>query len=100
MSMGTIGIYIGKMYVEVKHRPLYNIKEFLDWLWLLEFHFKNVYYSSIRRLFGQNGYSFYELYSFAVIDMYFITAVILDRMRTVLWNRIDMELFTNDEDRK
>ena len=30
VSMGTLGIYIGKMYIEVKHRPLYNIKEFLD----------------------------------------------------------------------
>ena len=27
LSMGTIGIYIGKMYNEIKHRPLYNIKE-------------------------------------------------------------------------
>lgn len=30
MSMGTIGIYIGKMYIEVKNRPLYNIKEYLS----------------------------------------------------------------------
>lgn len=29
MSMGTIGIYIGKIYIEVKRRPLYNIKEYL-----------------------------------------------------------------------
>lgn len=31
MSMGTLGIYIGKMYIEVKHRPLYNIKEIIGW---------------------------------------------------------------------
>lgn len=30
LSIGGVGIYIGKMYVEIKHRPLYNIKEFLD----------------------------------------------------------------------
>ena len=30
LSIGGVGVYIGKMYVEIKHRPLYNIKEFLD----------------------------------------------------------------------
>jgi glycosyltransferase involved in cell wall biosynthesis len=28
-SMGVTGVYIGKIYTEVKHRPLYNIKEIL-----------------------------------------------------------------------
>ncbi|MBO5186502.1 MAG: glycosyltransferase family 2 protein [Prevotella sp.] len=30
VSIGVIGVYIGKIYKEVKHRPLYNIKEILD----------------------------------------------------------------------
>lgn len=30
ISIGTTGIYIGKIYSEVKHRPLYNIEEILD----------------------------------------------------------------------
>lgn len=30
VSIGVIGVYIGKIYKEVKHRPLYNIKETLD----------------------------------------------------------------------
>ena len=30
LSIGIIGVYIGKIYKEVKARPLYNIKEFLD----------------------------------------------------------------------
>lgn len=29
LSIGAVGIYIGKIYTEVKHRPLYHIKEFL-----------------------------------------------------------------------
>ncbi len=30
LSIGGVGLYIGKMYVEVKRRPLYAVKEFLD----------------------------------------------------------------------
>lgn len=30
MSMGIIGTYIGKIFTEVKHRPLYNIQNILD----------------------------------------------------------------------
>ncbi|MBO4659510.1 MAG: glycosyltransferase family 2 protein [Prevotella sp.] len=30
LSIGGVGLYIGKMYIEVKHRPLYTVKEFLD----------------------------------------------------------------------
>lgn len=30
LAMGTIGIYMGKIYTEVKNRPLYNIQDFLD----------------------------------------------------------------------
>ena len=30
VSIGVIGVYIGKIYKEVMHRPLYNIKEILD----------------------------------------------------------------------
>ena len=30
ISMGITGMYIGKIYTEVKHRPLYNIQEILD----------------------------------------------------------------------
>jgi len=30
LSIGVVGEYIGKIYIEVKHRPLYNIGEFLD----------------------------------------------------------------------
>lgn len=30
ISIGTIGVYIGKIYTEVKHRPLYAIEEILD----------------------------------------------------------------------
>lgn len=30
MSMGIIGIYIGKIFTEVKHRPLFNIKDILE----------------------------------------------------------------------
>lgn len=30
VSMGVTGVYIGKIYKEVKHRPLYNIKDILD----------------------------------------------------------------------
>jgi len=30
ISIGTIGVYIGKIYTEVKHRPLYAIEEFLE----------------------------------------------------------------------
>jgi hypothetical protein len=29
ISIGTVGVYIGKIYNEVKGRPLYNIKEVL-----------------------------------------------------------------------
>jgi hypothetical protein len=29
MAIGIVGIYIGKIYQEVKGRPLYNIKEIL-----------------------------------------------------------------------
>jgi len=29
ISIGVIGVYIGKIYIEVKHRPLYNIAEIL-----------------------------------------------------------------------
>ena len=29
ISIGVIGVYIGKIYTEVKHRPLYNIAEIL-----------------------------------------------------------------------
>lgn len=30
IAVGLVGIYIGKIYMEVKHRPLYNIKEVLE----------------------------------------------------------------------
>jgi hypothetical protein len=30
IAIGLVGIYIGKIYMEVKHRPLYNIKEVLE----------------------------------------------------------------------
>ena len=30
MSMGIIGTYIGKIFTEVKHRPLFNIKDILE----------------------------------------------------------------------
>lgn len=30
LSIGLIGQYIGKIYIEVKHRPRYNIETFLD----------------------------------------------------------------------
>ena len=30
ISVGITGVYIGKIYNEVKHRPLYNIQEILD----------------------------------------------------------------------
>ena len=30
ISLGITGMYIGKIYTEVKHRPLYNIQEILD----------------------------------------------------------------------
>lgn len=30
LSIGVIGKYIGNIFAEVKHRPLYNIKSFLD----------------------------------------------------------------------
>ena len=29
MSIGAVGLYIGKIYKEVKHRPLYNVEEVL-----------------------------------------------------------------------
>ena len=29
LSIGVIGEYIGKIYIEVKHRPLYNIETLL-----------------------------------------------------------------------
>jgi hypothetical protein len=29
IGIGIIGLYIGKIYTEVKHRPLYNIAEIL-----------------------------------------------------------------------
>lgn len=29
VSIGTIGIYIGKIYIEIKNRPLYNIEKLL-----------------------------------------------------------------------
>ena len=31
IAVGIVGVYIGKIYREVKHRPLYNIQELLDW---------------------------------------------------------------------
>lgn len=30
ISIGTVGVYIGKIYKEVKNRPLYNIEEILE----------------------------------------------------------------------
>ena len=30
IGIGIVGVYIGKIYQEVKHRPLYNIKDILD----------------------------------------------------------------------
>lgn len=30
IAVGIVGVYIGKIYREVKHRPLYNIQELLD----------------------------------------------------------------------
>lgn len=30
ISIGMVGIYIGKIYTEVKRRPLWNVKDFLD----------------------------------------------------------------------
>ena len=30
VALGVTGVYIGKIYKEVKHRPLYNIKDILD----------------------------------------------------------------------
>lgn len=30
ISMGVTGVYIGKIYTEVKHRPLYNIQDILE----------------------------------------------------------------------
>ena len=30
VSIGGVGLYIGKIYTEIKRRPLYHIKEFLD----------------------------------------------------------------------
>ena len=30
MSMGIIGTYIGKIFTEVKQRPLYHVREILD----------------------------------------------------------------------
>jgi glycosyltransferase, group 2 family len=30
ISIGTVGLYIAKIYGEVKHRPLYNISQILD----------------------------------------------------------------------
>ena len=30
LCIGGVGIYIGKMYLEIKRRPLYNVKDFLD----------------------------------------------------------------------
>ena len=30
LSIGTVGLYVGKIYEEVKQRPLYNISEILD----------------------------------------------------------------------
>ena len=29
IAIGVVGVYIGKIYTEVKHRPLYNIEEVL-----------------------------------------------------------------------
>ena len=29
ISIGMLGIYIGRIYEEVKRRPLYHVKEFL-----------------------------------------------------------------------
>ena len=29
-SIGIVGQYVGKTYIETKQRPRYNIKEFLD----------------------------------------------------------------------
>ena len=64
------------------------------------FIFESVFCSSIKRFFEQNTYSIYLLYSFGVIVIFFITAVILDRMRIALWNRFDMILFKNNEYKK
>ena len=30
LCIGGVGIYIGKMYLEIKRRPLYNVKDFLN----------------------------------------------------------------------
>ena len=30
VALGGVGIYVGKIYEEVKNRPLYHIERFLD----------------------------------------------------------------------
>ena len=30
ISIGIVGVYIGKIYVEAKRRPLYHVRELLD----------------------------------------------------------------------
>ena len=30
MALGIIGFYLGKTYIETKHRPLFNIEEILN----------------------------------------------------------------------
>lgn len=61
--------------------------------------FENVYCSSIKRIFEQNSYSLYLLYSLCVIAIFFFTAVLLDRIRIILWDRLDVILFRNDKNK-
>lgn len=101
--LSSVALFLFFAKMNIKSSLINNIAKSCFAVYLFHCHpilFDNVYCSSLRRVFAQNSYSFYLLYSFGIIAIFFIIAVFLDRIRIAVWNRFDMFIFKNDENKK